>query len=164
MRERRKFPRVDFELKMKIYKDENFKRFLVDDCSVTNISKIGISFVSSKYFEIDDKYYMRFTLIGGLDVSFLGEIYWRKGSKLLYSYGVKYLKVGWLSMRNLEKNLLGNFFPEQKSKSMVFIEYVMLILLVVLLARFLNALPLRYTIGIFICFIGAFYYVMLRMR
>lgn len=164
MRERRKFPRVDFEIKMKVYGDEHYKHLITDDCKITNISKIGISFDCHKNFEVGDKYYMRFMLIGGLNVSFLGEIYWRKGSKILYSYGVKYLKVGWFSMRNLEKSLLSQFFPEKKNRALVFLEYILLFLLIAIMIRLLNELPLGYTILLFTSFIGVFYYVLLRLR
>lgn len=164
MRERRKSPRVDFDLKLKIFSDEENTKLVVENCGITNISNVGISFVSHKKFEIGQNFYMKFELLGGLIISFLGEICWRKGTKILYSYGVRYIKLGWLSKRNLETGFMEKYYPQEKTKLRVLLEYVLLILLVVLLSRFLNQLPVAYTIGIFLCFAGVFYFVMLRSR
>lgn len=164
MRERRKFPRVNLELKLKVYDDEKLTRLRAHGCVITNIGKTGISFITHEKFEVGQQFYMQFELMGGLQVVFLGELYWKRGSRMLFSYGVKYIKLSWLSQRNLEKGLLSLHFPKQKTNAQVVLEYFLLILLVVLLSRFLNQLPLAYTIGIFLSFVGVFYFIMLRTR
>jgi uncharacterized membrane protein HdeD (DUF308 family) len=76
----------------------------------------------------------------------------------MYSYGVKFIELGWFSNRNLHKGLMQGLRQNQKKGSwQAMLEYLVLILLVVLLARFLNQLPLAYTMGIFFAFAGVLY-------
>jgi hypothetical protein len=161
MREKRRHPRVELEIKLEIYKDENYAFPLTRDCYVTNISRTGLCFVSNSLLEVGTKCYMRFDIIEGLPVSFLGEIYWQKGNRLLYSYGVKYAELGWFSQRNLNKGLVTRLKRGQKSATQSIFEYILLTLLVVLLARFLNQLPIAYTLGIFFAFLGALYFMLI---
>jgi len=162
MREKRNNFRVEADLKMSVYEDKDFKKSRSLNCEITNIGQKGLNFVSFNKFNVGEKLYMRFELMGGLEVSFLGEILWKKKDSTLMSYGVNYCKIGWLSQRNLENGFLSKFKDIPENKTLTYLKYILLMLLVVLMSRFLNNLPLTYTVGIFLVFLGACYYIAMR--
>ncbi|MFH1379037.1 MAG: PilZ domain-containing protein, partial [bacterium] len=122
-RERRRNPRIDFELKVRVSKDEKFSRSRADDCVITDITKTGLGFISRHKFEIGEQVWMKFELMDGLTVTMFAEVYWRKWNNMYYCYGTKIIKLGWLSQRNLERGLFSKYYPTQKSKIRVVLEY-----------------------------------------
>ncbi|MBD3272232.1 MAG: hypothetical protein GF384_06825, partial [Elusimicrobia bacterium] len=160
--ERRKYLRVDFDLKLTFYKDDTFSHIVPLDGLMTDMTEVGMGFMSSHNFKVGEPVFVKFEITEGLPVKLVGEVFWKRGKTMMPAYGVKFVKMGWLSRRNLERGFVMKFRPHQKSSMLTYLQYFLLVLLIVVLSRFLDKMPLAYTIGIFMAFLGVGYYVAMR--